>query len=58
MPKLAGEPLTKVTMNLFASDVDWLGANLGWGWSEQIRGVVRRYIREVKAKNEEEGIYE
>lgn len=45
MSRLANEPLVKVTLNLFQSDVEWLKDQYDQGYTEQIRNLVRRYIR-------------
>lgn len=42
----ASEPLTKITINLFTSDLDQFRKRYGHGWSEQIRELVRRNCRE------------
>lgn len=44
MPKVPGEPLRKVTLNLFDSDVAWFQERHGQGYSEIIRAVVRKHI--------------
>ena len=44
MPKLAGEPLTKVTFNMYTKDLEWFQAKYGYGYSEELRKVIRRYI--------------
>lgn len=35
------EPLTKVTVNIFTADLEWLRERYGWGWSEELRKVIR-----------------
>lgn len=46
--RLAEEPLTKVTINIFTADYLWL-RNRG-GWSEEIRNAVRAYRRDQERK--------
>lgn len=41
MSNLAGERLTKITLNLYANDVEWFRKRYGWGYSEHIRDIVR-----------------
>jgi len=48
MPKVAGEPLRKVTLNLFESDVEWLKEVYGEGYSVEIRDIVRRRCTEIQ----------
>lgn len=49
MPNKSGESLTKVTLNLFTSDLASLKARYGHGYSEQIRDLVRENVRKHKA---------
>lgn len=42
MPKIAGAPLTKITLNLFDADVRVLKARYGYGWSEKVRDHVHK----------------
>lgn len=37
MPKVADEPLRRVTLNLFEADCLWLEATYGQGWTTRIR---------------------
>lgn len=46
MPKLAGPPLTKVTLNLFTADVEWFRQRHGQGYSEIIRAVVNKHVKQ------------
>lgn len=41
MPPKAGEPLLKITLNLYKADVRALETYYGRGWSEQVRVLVR-----------------
>ena len=40
----ASEPLERVTLNLFASDVEWLKRKFGRGWTDTIRRELRAYV--------------
>lgn len=40
------EPITKVTLNLYTRDVEWLKKAQGQGWTTYIREVVRAKVRE------------
>lgn len=50
MPAESDEPLRKVTLNLYASDVEWLERRHGRGWTEAVRGAVRSYRRKDEDK--------
>lgn len=56
MPKIAGEPLRKVTLNLFEADVDQLQRMCGQGYTEVIRDVVHRYTAQRANKEYEAAI--
>jgi hypothetical protein len=45
MPRLPEQDLQKVTINLYRSDVASLQSHYGWGWSEQVRNLVRDFVR-------------
>lgn len=45
MPKRPNEPLRKITINIFDSDARALETIYGWGWSEQIRNLIREHIK-------------
>lgn len=53
MPPRPGEPLTKVTLNLFASDVSTLRDFLGTDWTVKIRELVRKYTTSILRAYEE-----
>lgn len=46
MPKHADEPLKKVTLNLYVADVETMERLHGWGWSEIVRQLIRRYLQD------------
>lgn len=50
MPPLQGPPLVKVTLNLFAEDVEWFKATYGLGWSARLREAIHHWkvTRDVK----------
>lgn len=37
MPTQADDPLRRVTLNLYATDCEWLAHTYGRGWTERIR---------------------
>jgi hypothetical protein len=41
----ADEPLTKITLNIYAKDLEFLRRKFGWGWSEVVRGWIREKLR-------------
>lgn len=45
----AEEPLTKVTLNLFASDVEYLRVHPK-DWSVEVRLAVRRFVNDKRRK--------
>lgn len=47
MSTLPGDPLQKITLNLYAADVDWFKRRFGWGYSEKIRYLVREYHKSI-----------
>lgn len=47
MSNYAEEPLLKVTVNLFAADVEWLKLHAQHNWSELLRQLLRAKIKEV-----------
>lgn len=42
------DSLVKVCFNLNADDVEWFKRRYGWGWSEQIRYLMRRERKELE----------
>ena len=49
MVNQASEPLTKVTLNLYSSDVAYLKERLrnsDWKWTEAVRQIVRDKVEE------------
>lgn len=42
--RIPGEPLTKVTLNLYTKDVKWFKRRYKIGYTEQIREILRRHI--------------
>lgn len=51
MVNQAEEPLTKVTLNLYSSDVEYLRERLkgtDWKWTEAVRQIVRDKVVEDK----------
>lgn len=46
MPALSHEPLTRTTLNLFLSDVVWFKAHYGPGFTQEIRNVIRDFVRQ------------
>jgi hypothetical protein len=40
----ADEPLSKLTLNLFAQDVVRLKVRYGRGWQEEVRRIIREHL--------------
>ena len=51
MAYLPTEPLTKITLNLYSEDVDWLRRSQGTGWTTWVREMVRARIKEMTDVN-------
>jgi hypothetical protein len=52
MPTLEGEPLTKVTLNLYTDDVATLKSLVGLGYTVKIREIVRAWCRVTRSHQE------
>jgi hypothetical protein len=52
MPTLQEEPLTKVTLNLYASDLATLKSLVGPGYTAKVREIVRAWCRVTKSHQE------
>ena len=52
MPAPADEALDRCFINLYAKDKAWLYRRYGHGWSEQVRRLVRKHIRDADAVQE------
>jgi len=48
MPVRPGEPLTKVTLNLYTEDVEELNVHLGHGWSTTVRELVHEHLAKFR----------
>lgn len=48
------EELKKVTLNLFAEDVKFFEHRFGYGWSVELRRIMRREVRNYKERDERE----
>jgi len=42
------EPLRKCTLNLFDKDCDAMARRYGHGWSEEVRNLVRRRLKQLE----------
>lgn len=49
MSNQAPEELTRTQINLYTSDVEYLKLKLGFGWTSQIRELVREYTLSLKS---------
>ena len=47
MPVRPDSPLRKVTINLYEADCAALEKLIGYGWSEEVRQVVHKYIQNI-----------
>lgn len=46
MPAKSSDPLRKITLNLYDSDVEELSVRFGHGWSEIVRGWVHEKLKQ------------
>jgi len=44
MPIRSDDPLRKVTLNLYAADVEWLEKAYGHGWTERVRQHIHQEV--------------
>lgn len=51
----ADAPLTKVTLNLYTSDHNFLKRYYGQGYSEEIRRIIHTEVKEMRTRQEEAG---
>lgn len=59
MPSPLTEPGRRVTLNLFEADCALLERRYGWGWTEQVRLLVRQNCRDyLRGKSELDAIME
>ena len=52
MSNQASEDLTRTQINLYTSDIEYLRLKLGFGWTTQIRELVREYTLALKTELE------
>ncbi len=54
MANEASEDLTRTNINLYTSDIEFLKLHLGYGWTTQVRELIREYVTaletEIKVK--------
>ena len=50
MPRHSLENLRKVTLNLFEADCAAMEARYGWGWSENVREMVRNHLTGLRVQ--------
>jgi hypothetical protein len=53
MSNFADEPLTKITVNIYTSDYEWL-CQQPYKLSDLIRQIIRKHRRETEAYNDDE----
>lgn len=51
MPNYAEEPLERVTLNLFAKDIDWLRLHYP-NFSDEIRKIIRKHINLFRSEQD------
>jgi hypothetical protein len=50
--RVVTEPLVKVTINLYAKDVEWFKQKFKHNYQEQVREALRAHIRYIEAVDE------
>jgi hypothetical protein len=50
--RVVSEPLTKVTLNLFTTDVEWFKQRYPEGYTERIREAIRMHVEYTEMENE------
>ena len=51
MPKIAGLPLHKITLNLYEEDIKALAHSYGYGWSEIVRELVHEHLKQKRSRH-------
>lgn len=46
--RVVSEPVTKVTLNLFSTDVEWFKCRYPDGYTERIREAIREHIKYIE----------
>jgi len=47
---MTNSDLHRTNINLYASDVEWLRNQYGWGWTERVRDMLHEGITKAKAR--------
>ena len=50
MANLAPEPITRLNINLYTTDIEYLKLHLGHGWTTQVRELIREYTLALRAE--------
>ena len=50
MANEAPEDLTRTNINLFTSDIEFLKLHLGYGWTTQVRELIREYVTALRTE--------
>lgn len=54
MPTPADEALAKITLNIYAKDLEKLKRRFSSGYTEAVRRIVRKWIRDTERYEEDE----
>ena len=46
----APEDLTRTNINLYAEDIEFLKLHMGYGWTTQVRELIREYVTAFKTE--------
>jgi hypothetical protein len=50
MANEAPEDLTRTHINLYTSDIEFLKLHMGYGWTTQVRELIREYVTALKTE--------
>ena len=45
---MSDSDLHRTNINLYASDVEWLRNQYGWGWTERVREIIHEAVRQKR----------
>lgn len=58
MPVQPGDPLAKITINIYEADLELLRQRHGYGWSAVVRDLIHDHLHKTKSKTIEDIIRE
>ena len=46
----APEELTRTNINLYSNDIEYLKLHMGYGWTTQVRELIREYVTALRTE--------